>query len=202
MKRLFLSSAFNQVADKLVQLIPNPKGMKAVFVPTAKEPYADTPWADLDFKKLQDLGFEVSEYDIKGRTEDQICSDLKNIDVIFVCGGNSFYLLYHAKISGFDKAVVRLVDEGKIYIGSSAGSSITGPNIELTKTIDKLEAAPDLKAFDALNLTNFIVLNHMNNPKYTEKNQKILREYKGPITLVPINDDQAVLVEGDQYKVI
>lgn len=202
MKKLFLTSSFYQSADKLAELVPNPKGMKAVFVSTARDPYPTAPWADADWQKLLDLGFNAEMYDIKGKNEAQIYNDLKDKDVIFVCGGNTFYLLYHAQQSGFDKAAVRLVNEGKVYIGSSAGSSITGPSIELTKTLDKLEAAPNLKSFDGLKLVDFIPLSHTNSEKYGERNRKIIEEYKGDLKLVPITDSQAIVVTDSGYKVI
>lgn len=202
MKKLFLTSIFAQVADKLAPLVPNPKGMKAAFIPTARDPYEKSPWADIDFHKLQEIGFETAMYDIKGKTEEQIYNDLKKFDVIFVCGGNTFYLLYHARQSGFDKAVIRLIDEGKVYIGSSAGSLLVGPSLEPIKNLDKISAAPELKSLVGLNIVNIIVLPHFDTEKYRERNEKALRDYKDQFKMIAINDDQAVIVEGDNYKVV
>src|SRR5262245_34334046 len=114
MKKLFLSSAFNQVTDKLYLILPNPKGLKVAFIPTASEPYNPAPWMDKDFAALEKLGFEVTKYDIKGKNEKQIYDDLVKFDVIFASGGNGLYLLYHARESGYDKVVTKLIDEGKL----------------------------------------------------------------------------------------
>ena len=202
MKKLFLTSTFADVADKLHQIISNPKGLKLAFVPTARDPYPTSPWVDKDWQKLVELGFDAFMYDIKDKNEESIYNDLKNVDVIFVCGGNSFYLLFHAKQSGFDKAAKRLVQEGKIYIGSSAGSLLAGPTIEPIKNLDKLEDAPGLKSFEALGLVDFVVLPHMNAIKYQERNQKAIKEYKDKLKIIPLNDDQAVLVEDEKWTVI
>ncbi len=202
MKRLLLASNFVQVADQLLGWIPKPQGLKAVYIATASEPYETAPWVDLDKDKLIEMGFQVSRYEIKGKNEEQIYSELKDIDVVLVCGGNTFYLLQESRKSGFDKAITRLVNEGKIYLGSSAGSLLVGPSLEPIRDIDKLEKAPELKSLEALNIVDFIVLPHFDSAKYRVRNEKALADYKDKFKMLAINENQAVIVEGDSYKVI
>ncbi len=199
MKKLFLTSSFAQSADKLSELIPNPKGLNLAFIPTARDPYPTSPWADIDWHKLLELGFNAEMYDIKDKTEAQIYNDLKNKDVIFVCGGNTFYLLDHARKSGFDKAVVRLVNEGKIYIGSSAGSYLACPTIEAATWKNQDKNIVGMSDFTALNLVPFILFVH-----YKLEHEDLLKQEipkaKYPVRI--LKDDQAILVQEDDYKLV
>lgn len=202
MKRLFLSSNFVDSGDGLIELVPKPQGLKAVYISTASEPYESAPWVEADKNKLASLGFEVEHYEIKNKTEEIIYEELKNTDVILVCGGNSFYLLQEVRKSGFDKAVSRLINEGKIYIGSSAGSLLAGPSLEPIKNIDKMEKAPELKSLDTLNIVAVVILPHLNAEKYKERNENALTNFKDKYKMIAINDNQAVVVIDDKVNTI
>lgn len=56
--------------------------------------------------------------------------DLKNIDVIFVFGGNTFDYLWRIRKTGLDKAIKVFLKKGGIYFGLSAGSYVACPTIE------------------------------------------------------------------------
>lgn len=57
---------------------------------------------------------------------------LSDLDAVFVGGGNTFALLSRLRSSGLLPAIKEAVDSGLKYIGSSAGSNITGPSIMTT----------------------------------------------------------------------
>lgn len=195
MKKVFLTSQFSAVTRKFLDAVPNASGMNVAFIPTAADIYESKPWMESDRQALLDLGMLVEDYDIKGKTEEELYELLKEKDVIFVAGGNTFYLLYHAKQSGFDKVVSRLVAEGKLYIGSSAGSVLVGPTIEPVKTLDDPDDAPALKSLSGIGLVDFVVLPHYGNEKYEERYQSILNEWSKKIPLQLLRDDQAILSE-------
>lgn len=67
------------------------------------------------------------------------------------------------KKTGADKLIIDEVNAGKLYIGESAGSVITAPNIEYVSSMDSSEKAQDLENFNALNLVNFYTVPHYNN---------------------------------------
>lgn len=202
MKRLFLTSQFSAVTQKFLDTVPNTSGMKVAFIPTAADIYENKPWMESDRQALLELGMLVQECDIKSKTEEELYELLKEKDVIFVAGGNTFYLLYHAKQSGFDKAVSRLVAEGKLYIGSSAGSVLVGPTIEPVKTLDDPDDAPALKSLEGIGLVDFVVLPHYGNEKYEERYQSILEEWSGKIPLQLLKDDEAVLSEDEHITIL
>ncbi|MEK7588560.1 MAG: Type 1 glutamine amidotransferase-like domain-containing protein [Patescibacteria group bacterium] len=202
MKKLFLTSQFYKVAEKLVTLVPDVNGQKVAFITTAADTYTEKPWMDADREKLKEMGFEVEDYNIKEKTKDELYEYLKSKDVIFVSGGNTFYLLDHVRKSGFDSVISRLLDEGKIYIGSSAGSMIMSSDIEPSKLLDKPELAPDLTSFLGLGLVDSVILPHYGNPKYEERYKNIINDWSNKIKLQLLTDDQVILIEGDSQKII
>ena len=203
MKKLFLASIVSNTIEKLIEILPeSPDKLAVAFIPTAADPYKDKWFVDEDRNKLKEKGFSVKDVDINGKTEQELLEELKDADIIFVAGGNTFYLLEKARESGFDKIVKELVQKGVIYVGSSAGATLAGPNIEPVKPFDDPSEAPSLKSFDGLNLVDFIIL-----PHFEEKNKKeygeIIREYseKG-YKLITLTDNQAVVVEDEEFKIV
>ena len=176
--------------------------MKAAFIPTAADKYDVKPWMDADRQALVDMGMDVEDVDLKGKNTDELYSSLKTKDIIFVSGGNSFYLLYYVNQSGFNKIIDRLLNEGKIYIGSSAGSVLVGPTVEPVKTMDDPLDAPNLKSFEGLNLVDFVILPHYGKEKYEQQYQDILKEWSGSVKIQLLKDDEAVFIQGHNFKVL
>ncbi|MFH1142279.1 MAG: Type 1 glutamine amidotransferase-like domain-containing protein [Candidatus Uhrbacteria bacterium] len=83
---------------------------------------------------MVDIGFKVIDVDIKDSNEHRRLDDC---DIIYVEGGNTFYLLEHVRKSGFDHKLKTLVDYEKVYVGVSAGSILAGQSIEVGRYGDK-----------------------------------------------------------------
>ena len=113
-------------------LTKSPSESVVAFVTTAAYGETKKPaWLENDRKLLHRCGIkEILDFDIKGKNEGQLEKELAKTDIIFVEGGNTFYLLYHARKSGFDRALPKLLNKGKLYVGVSAGSYIPCPTIE------------------------------------------------------------------------
>ncbi len=201
MKKLFLTSIKIDLLPKLIS--GEPAKTNLVFIPTAADPYSDKWFVEADRKKLSDLGFKLNELDLKGKTPENIKVALNGVGIIYVAGGNTFYLLQKVRESGFDKVVKDLVEKGVLYVGSSAGAVIAGPTIEPIKFLDDPAKAPGLKSFEGLGLIDFVVMPHYGKEKYKEKYEKTMREFtdKG-FKLIPITDEQSIIVEGDNYRIL
>lgn len=201
--KLFLTSVAAKTLDKILPLLPkSSEGMKVAFIPTAGDLYTEKPWMEADRDKLNSLGFKVIDLDIKNKTESQISQILENVDIIFVAGGNTSYLLEKAQQSGFLKVVKELVANGKIYVGSSAGSLLAGPNIEVDKIYDDGEFGKVLDSYEALGFVDYVLLPHADNPKYESYLERIVKEYGNKYKLKKLNDNQAVLVNGSDSHII
>ncbi len=193
MKNIFLTSQFSVVVDQFAAMLPT-CDMKVAFIPTAGDMYKTKLWMDADREALVNLGMKVVDFNIRDKTEEEVYSFLKAKDIIFVAGGNTFYLLYHARKSGFDKVIKKLVAEGKIYVGSSAGSCLAGPTIEPIKVFDDPAEAPELTSYEGLGLVDFLVLPHYGYAKYEGKYQSVVNEWEGKVTLKLLRDDEAIWV--------
>lgn len=204
MGKLFLASVVSNVIDKFIEtLSESPDKLKVAFIPTAADPYEDKWFVENDRNKLKERKFNLKEIDIKGKSKQELENILKDIDIIFVAGGNTFYLLEKGRESGFDEIVKKLVRKGVIYVGSSAGAVFVCPTIEPIKTLDDPSKASSLKSFKGLNLTDFVILPHYGEKKYKTKYEKIMKEYgHSRFKIIPLTDKQAIIVEGENYRIL
>lgn len=200
MKKLFLSSAglSEKTKDIFLEFFgQDPKASKIAVIPTASDVEENKTYLENDITFMRELGFETSLIDLKGENQQTLLEKLSGYDIIFVEGGNTFYLLDYVKKSGFDKIIGELLDRGKIYFGVSAGSYIACPTIEAAdwKHIDKNEVG--LKDLSALNLVPFLISAH-----FREDLRPIISSAKTTYPYVALYDTQAVIVEDDKYKVV
>ena len=56
--------------------------------------------------------------------------------------------------------------EKELYIGSSAGSVLAGPDIDITRELDDPNEASNLKTTEGLKLVDFIILPHYGKGAY------------------------------------
>ena len=98
---------------------------KVLYITTASdgEDDDDKTWMDEEYKTILDLGINESNI-IEYKIGNDI--NINDFDIIYMMGGNTFYLLNIIRNTGFDKIIKDFIDNGKIYIGSSAGSEILG----------------------------------------------------------------------------
>ena len=202
MKKLFLASVVANTIEKFIEiLLKSPDKLKVAFIPTAADPYKDKWFIEEDRNKLKEKGFNVKDVDIKGKTEQELLQELKDTDIIFVAGGNTFYLLEKARESGFDRIAKEFVEKGVIYVGSSAGATLVGPNIEPVKPFDDPSEAPSLKSFEGLSFVDFIVLPHLEE-KNKQQYETVIKEYESKYKIIPLTNYEAVLVEDENIKII
>lgn len=201
MRKMYLTSVG---LGKLPSILPKPPSeTKVAFVPTAADTYIDKWFIDVDIKKLNDFGFHITQIDIKDKDEQQLEKELDGFDVVYVAGGNSFYLLEKVYESGFDKVIKKLMDNGIVYVGASAGAVIVCPTIEPVTELDDPSKAPNLKSKNGLNLIDFVILPHYGKEKYIDKYKKIMDMYQNKgYEMKTLTDQQAVIVEGNNYRII
>lgn len=202
--KLFLTSSFSHVSDLLEKFYGETiKGKTITFIPTACNVESYTGYMDNDRKALEKLGIRVIELDVsKESSTDHIENIINKNDMIFIGGGNTFYLLQELRKSKADKIILEAINKNKLFIGVSAGSIITSPNIEYSKKMDDITKAPYLKNFDGLNLVDFYVLPHYLNEPFSKSTMKINADYANKINLIPINNTQVICVTGSQTNII
>lgn len=206
MKKLLLTSQGLQpeIKETFLGLLDKPvQQIKVSFITTAA--YGEEPnpvWLEVYRKQLRNYGLnQIEDLDIKDKTQTELEKILSDKDIIFVNGGNTFYLLKWVKKSGFDKVIKDLINKGKLYIGVSAGSYIACPTIEqaLWKQKFKDRKTHGLKDLSALNLVPFLLTAH-----FEENYRSIIKEASktSKYPVVALNDTQAILVKDSKYKLV
>lgn len=69
-------------------------------------------------KALEQMGLIVDELDISVATTSEIIAKIKGNDVIYVTGGNTFFLLQELKRTGADRVIIEEVNAGKLILES------------------------------------------------------------------------------------
>lgn len=206
MKRLFLTSSVASVAQDVSNRI-NKEGLKLAFILTPVEvEEGDLKWLDDDRNGLKKAGFELTDYTFTGKTKEEIRNFLKDYDGIYISGGNTFWLLEKIQQSGCAQVIRDFVNEGKLYISTSAGSVIAGPDIYPTYRITKAEKAKKLKGYKGLGLVDFVIFPHWGSPlpyfKDNYLNRRLEHAYNKDHKIILLTDNQYIIVEDDWYKIV
>jgi len=129
---------------------------------------------------------------------------LKDIDVAYLSGGNTFYLLLQARKSGFDKFVRKFMDNGGIYIGTSAGSIAAAPDVYVARKNKHEPYVNELKTFEGFNLVDFVVFPHWGSEDFKDDylNERTKTGYVEGNKIILLTDTQYIMVEDDMYKII
>lgn len=204
MKLLLTSAGIKrEFKDDFISLLPE-KPLNEIsvsyIVTAALGEKGDKSWINIAKEDLQKPGISnIEDLDIRGKTENELYPTLYKKDVILVNGGNTFYLLKYVKESGFDKVIKQLIQEGKLYVGVSAGSYIACPTIEQAhwKPQDRNDfGIIDLKA---LNFVPFLIYAHFKENLRKDVEEGI-KSTNYPV--ICLYDTQAVLVKNNSIKVV
>lgn len=170
------------------------------FIPTAVDPYEDKHLIEYDRNVIKLMGMHIREIDLKLEDEESMKLKFTSCDVIYVCGGNTYYLLDWVRKSGFDKVLPGMLDNGKIYVGVSAGSIIVGPDIEPAGW----EPQPDENIAGLLDTTGIGLVSFGISPHFEEKYKTVLEEKSKGINypLIAISDQQALVCIDKEYKIV
>lgn len=195
-RTIFLTSAGMQVKDEIIKLLQKPAyDVNVAFVTTASKPEPDKSFVKKDLDSMKEAGFNVQEIDIEGKTEKELMKLFEPKDIIFVEGGNTFYLLKAMRKCRFEKVINKMLKKGKVYIGASAGSMVAGRTIETANWKHADRNIVGLKNLRGLNLVPFNVFVHY-QPEHAELiKQKIKSKWKRK-KLKILTDSQAILVQG------
>lgn len=119
-----------------------------------------------------------------------------DIDLIYVCGGNTFLLQYYLKKCDFEKEIIKYIKNGVIYLGASTGTHIATANINHVKYFDNNEI--NLTDFDGLHLFNGIIICHYNkNREDIYQTLKAANHY----TIETLTDEEILFYNTSWHKI-
>lgn len=164
---------------------------RVLFIPYAL--YDRDAYSSTARERFKSMGYELESI----HTATDARQAVKDADVVFIGGGNTFRLL--KSLYDFDllDAIRRRVDEGMPYIGSSAGSNVAGPTIRTTKDMPIVEPP----SFNALGLVSFQISPHYLDP---DPNSKHMGETQEERILQFLEENETTVVglrEGAMVRV-
>jgi dipeptidase E len=202
---LLLSLGVGAVPAFLASHAPAGRPLTIGYVPDAARADAGAPWARAERERVAGLGHPVVDVRLTGTDVEALAVTLDGVDALYVAGGSTFALLDAFRTSGADRLVPERVRAGLPYIGLSAGSIVAGPSIEPASLMDDPADAPGLTDLRGLGLTDAVVVPHADGklPPYPlELIGRTLDRYGSDHELVPLCDDEALLVTGPGWKVV
>jgi len=206
MTKIFLTSSVHLVARDIAKKLGGAKNKKLLYVYTASELKLGEPWQKTDRQSLVKAGFEVIDYTITGKSAATIKKDVKSIDIIYFCGGNTFYLLQQIQLTKSASVFRNAVKAGKIYIGTSAGSIVAGPDIYPSYRLDNAKQAPKIKGYKGLSIVDFVIFPHWGSLHFKSRylNHRLAFNYhtKNKFILLLLNDYQYIQVEDDWSRMV
>lgn len=180
----------DEAKQKVLSLFDKfPDKLRLLYITTAidGETSDDVNWIKDEFNSILKLGIEKENI-----IEYKIGEDLPslNFDVIYMMGGNTFYLLDKIRKYNFDKALKNMLNSGAVYIGSSAGSVILGKTIDVALGYDENNVG--MTDFSGLNFVDGVVIPH------AQRKQKFIEEYRknNKYNLITLNDGDIKIIRN------
>jgi len=208
MTHLFLTSSIGTpgVGESIRAQLGHTRPLKTIFITTPVEPkdeQVDLSWYETDRAALSASGFVFTDYTLTGKNSSQVKQDLAGYEAIYVSGGNTNYLLEQSQKSGFLPLITDFVNSGKIYLSTSAGSIIAGPNLPPYLRKDD-RGVFNLTDYSGYNLVNFTVLPHWGSPHFAAKylGGRIKQIYDSKQPFILLNDHQYLAVQDQSFQII
>lgn len=203
MKKLFLTSYFAGTVEAFKEFEKgNVEGKRVTFIPTAGNVEEYTGYIEEARELLAKMGYEVDSLDISSLDEKTLTNRILESHFLYVSGGNTFYLLQEIKKKNLVEVMRRMIENGIPYVGESAGAIITAPNIEYNQLMDDKEKGNELKSYESLGIVDFYVVPHYKEFPFEESAELTLRTYKENLALKPLNNSEAIIVIGNNCRVV
>ena len=203
MANIFLCSYFAEVASKINEVVKF-QGKDIVFIDTAAKFEEVNFYVDEAVEILENFGAKLRRLDVscvhssavsvssqdKPFCDNKILATINECDIIYVSGGNTFYLLNELRKSCAAQAIKNAVKAGKIYIGESAGAIVASPDTRYATLMD--ENSPNMSDFTGLNLVNFFTVPHFGCEPFTQATHEIMEKFGNLYDLRPINNAEFI----------
>lgn len=199
--KLFLSSEGVPYPELLRELLgAGEERVRVALINNAQDPYPEEKREERQsalVELFESLNFEPLIIDLRefeGKTE-ELSSKLRTCKLVWCAGGNVFWLRYVMKISGFDLLIKKLLAEGIVYGGWSAGSVVVCPSLHPIELMDDPNIAPEI-IYEGLNLIDYFIWPHWDTQKYVhlqEQASKKLAEL--PYEFKMLRDGEVLVVE-------
>ena len=203
MKNMILTSSLYESIELVKKFLDkNTESKKILFIPTATNVDEYKKYIHLTQKAFEDFGYEVENFDVSIFSENTAKEKLSEAKIVFISGGNTFYLLQELKRKNLTSYLKERIENGLLYIGESAGSVIAAPDIEYASIVDDKTLATELNDYTGLNLVDFYIVPHFEEEPFVESSRNTVELYKDKLDLKLINNKEAILIENNNFTII
>ncbi len=156
-------------------------------------------------KKIRNYFNELGHSTDSIYKQDSFGEAIQKSDIIMVGGGNTFHLVYHLHKNGLIPLIRRAVQDGKPYIGWSAGANVACPTLCTTNDMPIIQP----ESFEAFDLVPFQI-----NPHYLDTNPEghggetredrinEFLEINRNKTVIGLREGSGLWIENDTTKLI
>lgn len=194
MRKIVLTSCGlidNNLTQEFLNLFSKkPVELKVLYIPTAIDGFDDDDFSLVEEELGYLLKLGINRENITEYRMDYNLS-INDFDFIYMMGGNTFYLLKKIKEYNFEKEIVKAINSGVVYVGSSAGSEILGNTIEVALPYDI--DTWGLTDFTGLKIIDAVIIPHANRKKDFIKEQE--KKYE---RIYQINDGHGIIFLDDK----
>jgi dipeptidase E len=161
-------------------------------------------WLKADRDSMTNLGFELEDFSVSNKTKDEVEKKLEEVDGIIMAGGNTFFLLQQLKYSRSLDLIRKFVQNGGVYIGSSAGSIVAGPDIWPVRMLDTKEKGKKIDGYKGIALTDVVILPHWGSESFREKylGERLVQNYNNDHKLMLLTDFQYLIIDNENLQFI
>ncbi len=208
MIQAYLASQFYVVGDSIGSKISADKKDKTVFITTPikykvfKE--SELVWHYKNRETLKRNGFITEDYDITGKSEQDLVRDLAKYKVMYVEGGNPFSTLKIAQTNNFAAYVRSRIKEGMIYVSESAGSVLAGADIAANSRPGKSAKEYGLADTKGIGLISAVFMPHwgqgIKRKDYVES--KYPQTYHEDFPYIFLPNNQYLEVENGSWRIV
>jgi dipeptidase E len=209
MKLLLTSNGLSNssIANALFDLAGKPpEEITVCFIPTASNvEQGDKNWFIEDLLNLYKQNFKSIEIaDISAVDEHIWKPAFERADVLFFEGGNTYHLMKWLNKTTLSKTLKKLL-EGKVYVGVSAGSMVTNPDLSLKLSqVIYEEDMTETEELEGLNYVDFYFLPHLNSKYFSKMRSENISKVAETINkkIYALDDNSAIKINDDKLEII
>jgi len=173
------------------------KDKKLVYIPTAangERGYGCWKTGG-SWQVVPTLGARLDLLVLEDHIGEDVIGRLKDADMIWLAGGQPGYLMYWLRRFKIDKALLEILNNGTVLVGSSAGSMVMAKDLKVCDCyIDEEEAGASV--IPGLGLVDFDFYPHFRDEQLDE----IKAQYKGE-KMYLVKDGEDIVVENNKVTV-
>lgn len=198
--KLFLASEAKhpETIRRLRKYVGGFPGKTIAYIPTAangEEVYGK--WREGEsWNLVKTLGAKVEPVILEELESREAVKRLRGKDIIWMAGGSCSYLMYWLRRRELVGKLREYIDKGSLYVGSSAGSMVTGKTLEVAEWyLGYPETGASL--FPGLNWVDFDFYPHFEEEMLAE----IKKNYKGK-KMYLVKNGEEIVVENGKVRVV